>query len=59
MDGLCRTDTGQVAVALIGKHETVGPQTLNSCSQSWCTTVGSLLPVDVDIAIGKDCAAHR
>ena len=58
MNGLTGSDTGKVTVTLISKHETVGPQALDSGSHSRGTSMGSLLPVDVQIIIGKHGTAH-
>ena len=59
VDGLRRTDAGQVAVALIGEYQSVGPQPFDGGSQCRSPAVRGLLPVDVKIAVGKHRAAHR
>ena len=59
VDGFSRADAGQVAVALIGKHQAVGPEALAGAGQGRSASVGGLLPVDVKVAVGKDGASHR
>ena len=59
VDGLAGTNARQVAIPLIGEDETVWPQTLDARSHSRCTAMGSLLPIDIQIAVSEDCAAHR
>jgi hypothetical protein len=59
VDGLAGTDARQVAITLIGEDETVWPQTLDARSHSRCTAMGSLLPVDIQIAVSEDGTAHR
>lgn len=58
VDGLAGSDTSQVTIALIGKHQSVRPTALDTCSQGWCPSMGSLLPVDVNIVIGKHGAPY-
>ena len=57
--GLCRSDAGQIAVALIGEYEPIGPKSLDTRSQSGGPTVWGFLPIDVDIAVSKDGATYR
>ena len=59
VDGLAGTDARQVAITLIGEDEAVWPQTLDTRSHSRSTAMGSLLPVDIQIAVSEDSAAHR
>ena len=59
VDGLGRTDAGKIAVALIGKHEVLRPQTFGRTCDGWCTPVGGLYPVDVDVVVGKHSTPHR
>ena len=58
MDGLGGADAGHVAITLIGEHEAVGPQTLDGGSHGGSTSMGGLLPVDIDILIGEHGAAY-
>jgi hypothetical protein len=58
MDGLARADAGKVAVTLVGEHHAVRPQALDAGGYGWRTAVGSFLPVDVYIAIGKHGTAY-
>ena len=58
MNRLAGSDASQVAVALISEDETVGPQALDSSSYCGSTSVGSLLPVDVQIVVGEDSASY-
>jgi hypothetical protein len=44
---------------LISEDETIRPQALDTRSYSRCTAMSSLLPVNIQIAISKDSAAHR
>src|SRR5690606_18335608 len=57
--GLGCTDGGQVTIALVGEHHPVGQQSLGGGRKCGCTTVGRLLPVDVDIVVGKDGTPYR
>ena len=59
VDGFAGTDARQIAIALISEDETIRPQALDTRSYSRCTTMSSLLPVNIQIAISKDSAAHR
>ena len=59
MNALACAYAGEVAIALIGEHQTVGPKALDSCGECWRTAVGCFLPVDVDVSVGKDGATHR
>ena len=59
MNGFTSTDTSQITITLIGEHKTVGPQALDGSSHSGSTPMGSLLPVDIQIVIGKDGTTHR
>ena len=59
MDGLAGTDTSQVAVALIGEDESVGPYALDAGGHCGSPAMGSLLPVDIDITVGEDAASYR
>ena len=59
VDGLAGTDTRQVAIALISEDEAIRPQTLDARSHSRSTTMGSFLPVDIQIAVSEDGTAHR
>ena len=52
------TDTSQVAVTLIGEHQTVGPQALDGGGDGWSTSVSGLLPVDVYITISENGTAY-
>lgn len=54
VDGLGRADAGEVAVALVGEHETVGPEALAGCGQRGSPAVRGLFPVDVEIPVGED-----
>ena len=58
VDALGGADAGHVAVALIAEHHAVGPQALHGRSHCGSTSVGGLLPVDVDILVGKHRASH-
>ena len=58
MNGLTRTDTSQVTVALVGEHQAVGPHALDACGHGGCTAVGSLVPVNVDIVVCEDGATY-
>ena len=58
MNSFCRADAGQVAIALIGEHQAIGPQTFHTCCQSRRATMRRFLPINVDIAVGKDGTAH-
>ena len=53
MDSLGSSDSGEVAVALIGEYEFVGLQTLDSSGNSRSTTVCSLDEIHVDVVVGK------
>ena len=59
VDGFAGTDARQIAIALISEDKTIRPQALDTRSYSRCTTMSSLLPVNIQIAISKDSAAHR
>ena len=58
VDGLGRADAGEVAVALVGEDQSVGPKPLHGRSQCRCATVGGFLPVHIDILISKHRATH-
>jgi hypothetical protein len=59
MNGLAGADTGKVAVTLIGEHKAVRPAALDASGNGGSTSVGSLLPIDVYIIIGKHGTTHR
>ena len=59
MDGFCRTDAGKVAVSLVSKYQAVRPEALDGCSKRGCTSMGSLLPVDVKVIIYEYSATYR
>jgi hypothetical protein len=54
VDALCRSDAGEVAVALVGEYQMVGPETLDGSGTSGCSSVCCLNPVYIQIIIGKD-----
>ncbi len=59
MNGLGSTDSGEVAVALIGEHEIVGIEARHCSSHSRRTAMSRLHPVDINIIICKNGASHR
>ena len=59
VNGLTSTDTSKVAITLIGEHQAIGPSALDTCGQCGCTSMGSLLPVDIYIVVGKHGTAYR
>ena len=59
MDGFAGANACQIAIALIGEHQAVGPKALAGCGQCRCTTMCSFLPIDVNVAISKDTTSHR
>ena len=59
MDCFCCTNTSKVTITLIRKHQAVFPKTLNTCCNSWGTTMRSFLPVNIEVAISKDSTAYR
>ena len=58
VNGLTGSDTGEVTITLIGKHQTVRPAALDTRSQCGSTTVGSLLPVDIYIIVLRLCLPY-
>ena len=59
MDCFGGTDTGQIAVALVGKYQTVRPQALDSGGKCGSTSVSGFLPIDIYIVVDKYGASHR
>ena len=58
VNGLTRSNARQVTVTLIGEHQAVRPAALDARSQCGSTSVGSFLPVNVNIVVGKHGAAY-
>ena len=54
MDGLGGTDSGEVAVALIGEHIGVGVEALDGGGDCGSAAVGGLLEVDIEIVVGQN-----
>ena len=59
MECLCCTNTGKVTITLISEYQTIFPKALNTRCNSWSTSVRSLLPVNIEIAISKHGTAYR
>ena len=57
MDGLGGTDSGQVTVTLIGEHEGVGVEALDSGGDCGSAAVGGLLEVDIKVVVGQNGAS--
>jgi len=58
MDDLCRADSRQVAVSLVGKDDGVGPRPLDTGGNGRSPAVGSLYHVDVEVAVEEDGTSH-
>lgn len=54
MDGLGRTNTRKITVALISKHQAVGPQPFDTRCYCGSPAMSGLLPVDVNIAVSEN-----
>ena len=59
MNDLPHPDRGQVAVALIGKDDLIGPDGLDPVGKDGSAAVGGLDEVHVDILVHDDGTAHR
>ena len=59
VDSLGSANGREVTVALIGKDELVGHESLGSSSHSWSASVSGLKPVDVDVVVGENGATYR
>ena len=57
MDGLGGTDSGEVAVALVGEHVGVGVEALDGGGDSGSAAVGGFLEVDIKVVVGQDGAS--
>ena len=58
MDGLGGADGGEVAVALVGEDDVLGPQAAGGGGDGGSAAVGGLNPVDVDVVVCKDGASY-
>ena len=59
VNGLCSTNTSKITVTLVCEHQTVRPQAFYSCCNSRCSSVSSLLPVNIYILVCKYGTSHR
>ena len=58
VDGLAGADGSEVAVALVGEHDLVGPHALDTRGARRSATVGGLDEVDVEVVVGHHGATH-
>ena len=58
MDGLAGADGSEVAVALVGEHDLVGPHALDTRGARRSAAVGGFDEVDIKVVVGHHGATH-
>ncbi len=59
MNGFCGPYCGKVAVALVSEYDFIRPGALDARCQRRCTSMGSLLHIDIHKLVGKNGTANR